>query len=95
MGHGLPDLVAGEGQNGGEHLGHAVQDQVQRGLGAAALQAVALLTVEPILDDVQIEAGELHHAEVVDLVGDHVELIVFVGLGHPLDELVELADRPA
>ena len=55
VGHGLPDLVAGEGQDGGEQLGHGVQDQVQGGLGGAAAEAVLLLAVQPVLDDVQIE----------------------------------------
>ena len=42
-----------------------------RGLGPVAVQA--------ILDDVEIEGAELHHAEVVDGVGHHMELIVVVG----------------
>ena len=29
MGHGLPDLVAGEAENGGHDPGHGVQNQVQ------------------------------------------------------------------
>ena len=93
--HGLPDLVAGEGEDRGEHLGHGVEDQEQGGLGAAALQAVALLAVEAVLDDVEVEARKLHHAEVVDRVGDGVELIVVVGLRDLLDQLVELGDGPA
>ena len=54
--HGLPDLIAGEGEDRGKHLGHAVKDQVQSGLGAAALEAVLLLAVKAILDDIEIEA---------------------------------------
>ena len=53
--HRKPDLVAGECEDGGEHLGHGVEDEVQSGLGAAALETVTLLAVEPVLDDVEIE----------------------------------------
>ena len=55
VGHGLPDLVAGKGQDGGHDLGHGIQDQPQGGLGAAALGAVLLVAVQPVLNDVQIE----------------------------------------
>ena len=55
MGHGLPDLVAGKGQDGGHDLGDGIQDQPQGGLGAAALGAVLLVAVQPVLNDVQIE----------------------------------------
>ena len=78
MGHGLPDLVAGEGQDGGEELGQGVQNEPQGGLGGAAQQAVLLLAVQPVLDDVQVEGGQLHHAEVVDGVADDMELVVAV-----------------
>jgi hypothetical protein len=59
------------------------------------LRPSLLLAVEAVLDDVQIEAGQLHHAEIVDGVGHHVELIVIVGLVHLSDQLVELGDGPA
>ena len=36
MGHGLPDLVAGESQDRSENLSHGVQDQPQGRLGTAA-----------------------------------------------------------
>ena len=95
MRHGQPDLITGEGQDGGEQLGHGVQDQVQGGLGAAALQTILLLTVEPVLDDVQIEAAQLHHAEIIDGMGHHMELILVIGGLHLLDQGVELGDSPA
>ena len=55
MGHRQPDLIAGEGEDGREHLGQGVEDEEQRGLGRAALEAVCLLAVEPVLDDVEVE----------------------------------------
>ena len=94
MGHGLPDLIAGESQNRGEQLGDRVQDHPQGGLGGAALHAVPALAVQAVLDDVQIEARQLHYTEVVDGVGDHMELIVVIG-GEALgDQLVQLGDGP-
>ena len=95
MRHGQPDLVAGEGEDRREHLCHAVEDEEQRRLCAAALEAVALLAVEAVLDDVEVEARELHDAEVVDRVRDHMEFIVVIRLGHAADEVVELRDGPA
>ena len=93
--HCQPYLVAGEGENGGEHLRHAVKDHPQRRLRAAALEAVLRLAVEPVLDNVEIEAGKLHHAEVVYRVGNYMELVVVVGLIDLGDKLVELGDGPA
>ena len=55
VGHRQPDLIAGEGEDGREHLGQGVEDEEQRGLSRAALEAVCLLAVEPVLDDVEIE----------------------------------------
>ena len=49
-----------------QDLGDGVQNEPQGGLGGAALQAVGLLAVQPVLDDVQIEGGQLHHADVID-----------------------------
>ena len=93
--HVLPDLVTGEGQNGGEELGHGVQDQEQGSLGGAAAQAVLLLAVQPVLQNVQIEAGQVHHAEVVDGVGDHVVFVAHVGLAAGLYQLVQAGQGPA
>ena len=55
MGHGEPDLVAGEGEDGREHLGQRIEDQEERGLCAAALEAVSAGAVEPVLDDIEVE----------------------------------------
>ena len=95
MRHGLPDLVAGEGQDGGEQLRHGVQNQEQSALGGAAAQAVLFLAVETILDDVQIEGGQLHNAEIVDGVGHHMELVVVVSLAADLHQRVQTGQRPA
>ena len=95
VGHREPDLIAGEAQDGGHQLGHGVQNQEQGGLGAAALGAVLFLAVQTVLDDVQIEVGHVHHAEVVHRVGDHQELIVVVRLGALLHQGVQAGDGPA
>ena len=82
-------------REGGHDLGHGVQDEAQGGLGGAAEEAVLPLAVEPVLDDVQVEVGHVHHAEVVHGVGDHVELKVVIALEALLDEAVEPGDGPA
>ena len=55
MGHGEPDLIAGEGEDGREHLGQGIEDQEQSCLRAPALKAVAAGAVEPVLDDIKVE----------------------------------------
>ena len=95
VGHGLPDLITGEGQNGREQLCQCVQNQEQGALGGAAAQAVLLLAVQPILQDIQVEGGQLHHAEIVDGVGDHMVLVAHVGLTAQLYQLVQLGQGPA
>ncbi|CAN3974445.1 GNAT family acetyltransferase, partial [Dysosmobacter welbionis] len=59
------------------------------------LGAVLFLAVQTVLDDVQIEVGHVHHAEVVHRVGDHQELIVVVRLGALLHQGVQAGDGPA
>ena len=94
MRHCLPDLVTGKGQNGSEQLCQGVNDQEQGGLCAAAAQAVRQLAVQPILDDVQIEGGQFHNAEVIDLVGNHVELVVVIRLAAGFHQSAQLCQRP-
>ena len=94
MRHGLPDLVAGEAQDGRKELCDGVQDQIQGRLSRTALKAVLLLAVQPVLDDVQIEAGQIHHAEIVDGVGHHMELIFVISRLAPLHQLVQTGDGP-
>ena len=63
---------------GAEQAHHGVQHDKDRALGAAAGQRIGALAVQTILDDVQIEVGHIHHAEVVDRAVDVVELIVVI-----------------
>ena len=54
--HGEPDLIAGESEDRRKELGKRVEREVQRGLRAAAGQAVRTVAVEAILHDIEIEA---------------------------------------
>ena len=93
--HGEPDLVAGEGENGRKEFCERVEREVERGLRAAAGEAVLLVAVEAVLHDIEVEARKRGDAEIVHRVGDDVELIVAVGLLGLFNELVELGDEPA
>ena len=95
MRHSLPDLIAGEGEDRGKHLGKGIEDQEQGGLRAAALEAVRGFAVQPVLDDIEIETGKIHNTEVVDQVGDHMELIVAISSVHCLDQGIETRYGPA
>ena len=93
--HGEPDLIAGEGEDGREELGKGREREVERGLGTAALGGVRRLAVQAVLHNIEVEARERGDAEIVDRVGDDVELVVVVGLLDLFDQLVELGDEPA
>ena len=64
-------------------------------LRGAAVGAVRGLGVEAVLEHVEVEARELHRAELVDPLVDPVELEPLVGRPDVADHLVELAERPA
>ena len=92
--HRQPDLIAGEGEDRGEHLRHRVEDQEQGGLRAAAGETVRAVAVQTVLDDIEVERAQVDDAEVVDGVGDGVELIVVVPAEHLLDQTVQAGDGP-
>ena len=41
--------------------------------------------VHPVLDDVEVEGGQIDRAEILDAVVDRVEGVRLVGAPHPLD----------
>ena len=79
---GLPDLVTGKGQNRGHKPGHAGQNRIQRGLCRPAGQGIHPVAVQPVLDNVQIEVGHIHYAEIIDRTVDNVEIKTVIGLVH-------------
>ena len=95
VGHGLPDFITGKGEDGRENLRDGIQNQPQRRLRAPPGQTVPLLTVEPVLDDIQIEAAELHHAEIIHRVAHHMELVALISRLASLHQGIELRHRPA
>ena len=95
VGHGGPDLFGGKGQNRGDEADHAAEDVVHGGLSRTALQRVGAVAVQSVLDDIQIEVGHLHHAEVVDGAVDIVELVGLIAGAGIFDQGVKLRQRPA
>ena len=95
VGHGEPDFITGEGKNRGEHFGKAAENQIQSSLGTPAEKAGTLFTVEPVFNDVQIEAGELHYTEIINGVGNNMEFIVVISFCHFLNQGIEFGDGPA
>ena len=79
-GHATPDLVCREAQDRRDPAHQRLEDVEQRRLRGTPCQAVGARRVLPVLDDVEIEAAQLRHAEVVELVTDQMELVFVVGL---------------
>ena len=90
-----PDLVGGKAEDGRQPAVHGLGDVVHGGLAGAPGPAVGRGGVLAVLDDVQVEAAQVHHAEVVDLLVDEVELVVPVGGDDFLLELVGAIHDPA
>ncbi len=74
-----PNLLGGEAQDRGEPAHHGIGDVVHRRLRGAARQALGTGGVEAVLDDIQVKAAELDHAEIVHLLVDVVEFVVAEG----------------
>ena len=68
---------------------------IQRGLAAAAGDAVALRGVLTILDDIQVEGAHLDRAELHQTLHHFVEIVVGVSLLDILLRRQRTADRPA
>ena len=93
--HGQPDLITSEGEDRSEHFRHAAEDQIQSRLCAAPGKARSVFTVKAILNDIQIETGEIRNAEVIDGVRDHMEFVIVISFRHFFHQSVELCYGPA
>ena len=64
------------------------------GLCAATLFAVCLVSIQAVLDDIQIEAGHFNGAEVMDCMVQYMEIIAFVSSGNFLLQQLQMHQRP-
>ncbi len=55
---------------------------------------MALVTIQAVLDNIQIEIGHIHHAEVVDCMQYGMELISVIARNHTGNQLIKLHQRP-
>ena len=90
-----PHLVRGEGQDRGHQPRQRGEQLEAHRLGGAAHRIVGGPDVEPVLDGVEVERGEVDRAEVVDRVEGHVELEVLVRLPPARDQITEAQQGPA
>ena len=90
-----PNFLAGEGKDRGEHQRHIAQDAVDGGLRRASGNRIRLFNIKSVLDDVQIEVGQVDGAEVVDGVVDLMEIKLLIALVALLGNLVHAGQRPA
>jgi len=62
----LPHLLRGKGEHRGEQGGENLGDAEDHGLGCASGGVLGEVAIQPVLVDVEVEAGEVHGAEVDD-----------------------------
>jgi hypothetical protein len=75
----LPDLIGGEGEDGGEEFAQGLGDLANGGLGGAAARAVGGVAVHPVLGDVDVESAEFGGEEAVHHGEDFAEVVGGVG----------------
>lgn len=80
-GHDLPYFFGGEGDDRRHDAHEGGEDLVHGGLRAPAEAGVGGLGIETVFQDVQIDGGEVHGAEIVHCMIHHVELVFFHGGG--------------
>ncbi len=90
----LPDLLGGEDQHGGDEPHQGAKDAEESASSRAALEGVGCLTIQAILDHVQIEAAHVYRAETQDLVIRHVELEATVRLHAAAGQLGRAGQSP-
>ena len=92
--HELPYLFHREAQYRRQHNDEVHEDFVHSGLCAAAFLAVCLVSIQTVFDDIQIEAGHFHGAEVVDCMIQHMEVIAFISSGNFLLQQLQMHQSP-
>ncbi len=78
--HRRVDLLAREGKDRGDEPGEGVQDPPQRGLRRPARDRVGGRGVEPVFQDIEVEGGQVHGAEMVQGPVNLVKLVLLVPL---------------
>ena len=64
------------------------------GLCTATLFAVSLVSIQAVLDDIQLEAGHFNGAEVMDCMVQYMEIIAFVSSGNFLLQQLQMHQSP-
>ena len=93
--HKLPRFFGGKAQEGCHPAQHGLGDLVQRGLGAAACQAVGLGGVQAVFEYVEVEAAQELAAEVLQLGHHGVEFVHLVVLQNAALQLGGVAEGVA
>ena len=93
LGQEVPDLLAGEAEDGGNDLVQSDQDLVHGGLGSLAAHTVG--AVQAVFRHIQVEVGHSNNAEVVDGVIDLVEVIHIIACLGIHDQVIQSSQCPA
>src|SRR5208282_2107560 len=89
----LPNFFTGKTQNGRQQTDHGFTDAPNRSLGRTAAEGVGGVSVEAVLDDVEVEGAEIDHAEMIHAVIDPVKSKLFVPVANVAGEGPSLAQH--
>src|SRR5258706_368615 len=84
----LPELLGGEGQDRRHQPHKAVRDVEKRGLRGATRPRIGAAGIEPVLENVEVEAAQVLRAEILQLLYHKVELVTRVVRGDFLMQAV-------
>ena len=95
MGQVAPDFLCGKAHDGSDQSCQTGKYPIHGGLCSTAQHGILPLAVQAILDNIQVEAGHIHHAEVVDGMEYNVEIkgIIEKLIGKSLEAKLTVACR--
>ena len=90
----LPYFFGGEAENRCHQTYQGGKDFIHGGLGASSQFAVRLFGVEAVLQNIQINGGKVHGAEIVHCMVHHMELVVVIGFENRFLHLFQAEQCP-
>ena len=89
MGQVAPDLLCGKAHDGSDQSCQTGKYPIHGGLCSTAQHGILPLAVQAILDNIQVEARHIHHAEVVDGMEYNVEIKGIIACICLVDQLLQ------
>ena len=90
-----PDLFAGECKDWSKYQSHIAQDAVDSGLSCTSGYRVWFFNIQSVLDNIQIEVGQVDGAEVADCIINQMELKLIISFVAFFCNLIHSCQSPA